>query len=125
MRARVLVPALLAAIVLTSARAADWPCFRGPNRNGVLAEKLDLLPGGAKKLWEVEVGKGNGGPAIAGGRVFISASKSERGIAWTPGTVSDIGSMPNSSRRTLAHSSYWRIAAGRFPCFTWHRIRAR
>ena len=78
---KLLVPALLAAVALSPALAADWPFFRGPNRNGILAEKLDLLPGGAKKLWEAEVGKGNGGPAIAGRRVFISASKPDRGIA--------------------------------------------
>src|SRR5687767_5615658 len=78
---KLLVPALLAVVALTPARAADWPSFRGPNRNGILAEKLDLLPGGPKKVWEAQIGNGNGGPAIAGRHVFIGASKPDRGIA--------------------------------------------
>ena len=37
-------------LATTSALAADWPFFRGPNRNGILDEKLELLPGGPKKI---------------------------------------------------------------------------
>jgi outer membrane protein assembly factor BamB len=60
--------------------AADWPHYRGPNRNGIVNEKLDLLPDGAKKQWETEVGNGNGGIAIAGGRAYTGARKPDDGI---------------------------------------------
>ncbi len=54
--------------------AADWPQWMGPTRDGVWAETglLDTLPaGGPKKLWSVPVGGGYGGPAVAGGKVYV------------------------------------------------------
>jgi outer membrane protein assembly factor BamB len=54
--------------------AADWPCFRGPNHNGTLAEKLTLIGGDPVVVWKAQVGKGNCSVSIAGGRLFTAAT---------------------------------------------------
>ncbi|MDB5307020.1 MAG: hypothetical protein JWO38_1222 [Gemmataceae bacterium] len=59
---------------LTLAPAADWPQWRGPNRDGVapgadLPAKWPAEPPAPK--WKAFVGEGYSGPAVAGGKVFI------------------------------------------------------
>lgn len=53
----------------------EWPCFRGPRRDGIAREEKGLLeawpPGGPKLLWSVEVGEGYAGPAVRDGCVFL------------------------------------------------------
>jgi len=64
---------LAAFLVWRSARAADWPQFRGPNHDGVSAEDggLEKWPDhGPKVLWKANVGQGYSGIAISGGRLF-------------------------------------------------------
>jgi outer membrane protein assembly factor BamB len=56
-----------------AAAPADWPCFRGPNRNGVIAEKLTLRAGGPRQVWTGQVGHGHGSMAVVGGRLFVVA----------------------------------------------------
>ena len=72
---------LSACILLTLAgvaAAADWPQWRGPNRDGKSAETglLKGFPeGGPKLLWSVtdpeSIGTGYGTPAIVKGRLYI------------------------------------------------------
>ena len=54
--------------------AADWPQWRGPNRNGVAAEKLDLSEwpedGPPRVAWRAEVGKGHAAVSVLGGRAY-------------------------------------------------------
>lgn len=54
--------------------AKDWPCFRGPNHDGTLAEKFALVDGEPKVLWRVKVGRGNSSLALVGGRLFTAAA---------------------------------------------------
>lgn len=59
--------------------AADWPQWRGPNRNGISAE-TGLLPQwpkeGPKLLWQVsDAGSGYSTPAVAGGRFYLLSSE--------------------------------------------------
>lgn len=58
-----------------SAVSGSWPCFRGPNRDGISRESVPLArqwpPGGPPVLWTVELGPGHAGPAVADGRVFV------------------------------------------------------
>src|SRR5437016_9693401 len=72
MKAAVALAVLLA---VTAARAADWPQWRGPNRDAVSRETglLQEWPaGGPKVMWTShEAGRGFGGPAVVGGRVYI------------------------------------------------------
>lgn len=66
---------LLASLaVATSARAADWPRFLGPDANGISTETglLDTLPaGGPPKLWSRAVGTGYSAPSLMGGRLVL------------------------------------------------------
>src|SRR5256884_1048882 len=64
--------AVLAAFCL---RADDWPQWLGPQRDGVWRETgivAKFPPGGPKVLWRQPVGQGYAGPAVAGGRVFVT-----------------------------------------------------
>src|SRR5438093_526304 len=56
-------------------QADDWPQWLGPQRDGVWREKgiLEKFPkDGPKILWRTEIGEGYAGPAVAGGRVYIT-----------------------------------------------------
>lgn len=72
------MPRLLLALALTlslalSLRAADWPTFLGPTRDGASAEKGILSPWpktGLKKVWECELGIGFAPPVTSGGKLF-------------------------------------------------------
>ena len=47
----------------------------GPNRDGVWTETgiVEKFPaGGPKKLWRAPVGGGYAGPAVAGGKVYVT-----------------------------------------------------
>jgi len=78
-----LVPLLLAAGLTGSffANAADWPQWRGPNRDAVVKDpnhKLDKLPAEPKVLWKIDAGPGQSSPVVAGGRVvFLDAQKDQ------------------------------------------------
>lgn len=55
--------------------AADWPQWRGPNRDGVWAEAgiRDSLPtNGLVPKWKVPVGYGYSSPVIADGKLYLS-----------------------------------------------------
>jgi len=64
-------------ILLTAwlAAGADWPQFRGPNRDGIWNETgiLESFPReGLKIQWRQPVGGGFSSPVVAQGRVFVS-----------------------------------------------------
>ena len=72
---RNLVFGLSAFLCLASARADDWPQWRGPNRDGVWREDglVERFAGSQLKLrWQADVGSGYSGPTVAGGRVFVT-----------------------------------------------------
>jgi len=60
-----------------NAQPADWPCYRGPNRNGVTDEIgwTASWDGEPKILWRAEVGQGFSGFAVAGGRAYTMGGK--------------------------------------------------
>ena len=67
--------ALCLALAAAAARADDWPQWLGPQRDGVWRETglLDRFPaGGPKVLWRAKIGGGYAGPAVAGGRVYVT-----------------------------------------------------
>ena len=56
-------------------KADDWPQWLGPKRDGVWRESgvLDKFPeGGPKVLWRAKIAAGYAGPAVAGGRVYVT-----------------------------------------------------
>ncbi len=69
---------LAAAVLLVCAGAAaadDWPQWLGPRRDGVWREDgiLDKFPpGGPTVRWRTPLGGGYAGPAVSGGRVYVT-----------------------------------------------------
>src|SRR5438105_2221543 len=75
-------PWLIAALALSlsftraqNLKAADWPQWRGPNRDakaaGFAAPKT--WPKELTQKWKVTVGEGDSTPALAGGKLYVFA----------------------------------------------------
>src|SRR5881409_3434438 len=66
----------LAASAAFSLHADDWPQWLGPQRDGVWRETgiLEKIPpAGPKVLWRYQaLGGGYAGPAVAGGKVYVT-----------------------------------------------------
>ncbi len=64
-------------VLIHAVEAGDWPQWRGINRDGLVQSEKPLLqlPAKPKKLWQVSVGKGQGGLVIAGGRLAMCHEK--------------------------------------------------
>jgi outer membrane protein assembly factor BamB len=53
--------------------ATDWPCYRGPNANGISNEtgwRTDWDKTPPKQLWTLNVGKGYSSVAVVGGKLY-------------------------------------------------------
>ena len=75
MKRKVLLLSILLALSISSILAEDWPEWRGRERAGVWKESgiLATFPaGGLKVRWRTPVRSGFSGPAVAGGRVFVT-----------------------------------------------------
>jgi outer membrane protein assembly factor BamB len=62
-------------LIVSFVRADDWPQWLGPKRDGVWRETgiLDKFPeGGPKVKWRADIGAGYSGPAVAGGKVYVT-----------------------------------------------------
>ena len=62
---------LLAVLFASAVRAADWPHWRGPDRNGISKEtnwKSDWPDDGPPVLWKSEAGIGFASFSVADGR---------------------------------------------------------
>src|SRR5262245_55210295 len=72
---KLLLPSLLlGTLTALSVRADDWPCFRGPSRDGRSAEK-GLLASWPKEgpslVWKIkDAGEGLSGVSIVGGKLY-------------------------------------------------------
>src|ERR1700722_19397105 len=65
----------LIVLLPTLAHADDWPQWLGPKRDGVWRETGILAkfpPGGPKILWRTPGGGGSAGPAVSGGKVYLT-----------------------------------------------------
>lgn len=81
-RARVL---LVVSLSLISARADDWPQWRGPNRDGISREtgwRADWPAEGPKKIWEADIGVGFSSMSVANGRLFTMGNVNETDVIW-------------------------------------------
>src|SRR5262249_48253648 len=62
-----------------AARAADWPQFRGPNRDAVSPEKgllAEWPKAGPPLAWTYkDAGIGYSGPAVGGGRLYLAGAR--------------------------------------------------
>jgi outer membrane protein assembly factor BamB len=88
--------ALLAVFALASASwSADWPNWRGPNRDGAAPGVRVPAQWPAKppqEKWKAFVGLGYSGPAVADGKVFIMGrvEKNERCLAFEADTGKEL-----------------------------------
>jgi len=81
-----LVVAGLSLVFTLSAGAADWPQFRGANRDGKSAD-TGLLKEWPKEgpalAWKIKgLGGGYSGPSIAAGRIFGMSHRGEDNVVW-------------------------------------------
>jgi outer membrane protein assembly factor BamB len=69
-------PFVQSAFAAPAAKAApaDWPCFRGPNHNGILDERIMPLGSRPRKIWELNANRGNASFAVAANRLYTFGS---------------------------------------------------
>lgn len=74
-------PLVLLVILIASGLgfAADWPQWRGPNRDGRTSDFAapSTWPKALKEEWKVTVGSGHSSPVVADGRVYVFARQAE------------------------------------------------
>lgn len=90
-------------LVSTTARLAadDWPQWLGPGRDAVWRERgiLERFPaGGPKVRWRAPVNPGFSGPAVAGGRVFVTDRKLAKGAKVNEEDPFDLSVVAGSER---------------------------
>lgn len=71
---RLALGVLVALLTLTPVTSAqEWTQWRGPGRDGFVAEKSAPAPWPQQlqRIWRVEVGEGYSSPVVAGGRAFV------------------------------------------------------
>src|SRR5437763_16600588 len=81
MRSRVLSACLFVGVaaaflwLAAAAPSADWPQWRGPNRDGVVhgVKVPEKWPKALKEEWKVPVGEGISSPVVVGDRAFVFA----------------------------------------------------
>jgi len=77
-RASAFVCISVLALTARAATAEDWPEWRGKGRIGVWTETgiVDRFPdGGPPVRWRTPINQGYAGPAVAGGRVFVTDAR--------------------------------------------------
>jgi outer membrane protein assembly factor BamB len=87
-------------MLLAAVRADDWPQWLGPKRDGVWRETglVEKFPaGGPKVRWRAPVGQGYSGPAVAGGRVYLTDQVLPPGTR-NPGNPFGRGELPCKER---------------------------
>lgn len=65
--------------------AADWPQWRGPNRDGISTEKgwsTSWETAGPKRLWERKVGIGYSSMSVKDGRVYTMGNTDDVDAVW-------------------------------------------
>lgn len=91
-----------------TAAAADWPQWRGPERDGISKEKgvLTDWSQAPKKLWQVSTPGGSyAGPAVAGSVIYITGS-SGAGKARV-GTLCALNAADGSNKWQVAYGPEW------------------
>lgn len=71
----------LVLVLAVPARADDWPCWRGPTRDGISAEKgwLDQWPAkGPPVAWKASVGTGFAAVSVAKGRLYTLGNDDDK-----------------------------------------------
>jgi len=86
MKAKVMLIAVVLMVVACSSLAADWPQWRGQNRDGKSADTglLKEWPNDGPPLaWKIDkLGGGYTAPSIADGRIFGMSNRGEDEVVW-------------------------------------------
>lgn len=74
--------ALLLASTTLATTIADWPQWRGPNRDGLVSGVAipRRWPKELKQEWKVTVGVGHSTPVVANGRIYVFARQGEEEV---------------------------------------------
>ncbi|HYV36716.1 MAG TPA: PQQ-binding-like beta-propeller repeat protein [Gemmataceae bacterium] len=64
-------PLALLMLATSTAAAADWPQWLGPNRDGATAEKVAPWKGQLIVAWRKAVGEGHSSPVVSNGKVYL------------------------------------------------------
>ncbi len=96
MRDSMILTTVISCLAATSlVRADDWPQWLGPQRDAVWRESgiVESIPeSGLPVKWRVRVGGGYSGPAVVGGRVYLSDYELEEGtLINNPGGRNELG----------------------------------
>ena len=69
----------LAAVMLSLPLAADWPQWRGPNRDGVTRDFVapTTWPATLKETWKTTIGEGHSSPVTSEGKIYVLARQAE------------------------------------------------
>ena len=70
------------ALILVLPLAADWPQWRGTNRDGVTRDFAapSIWPATLKESWKVTVGEGHSSPVTSEGRIYVLARQGEEEV---------------------------------------------
>jgi outer membrane protein assembly factor BamB len=62
--------------------AQDWPQWRGPNRDGVVASFTapNVWPEKLKTIWKIQVGIGHSSPVVVGRRIYLHSRQEENEV---------------------------------------------
>jgi len=73
---------LVAALASVPSAAADWPQWRGPNRDAVVSDASipSTWPKALKEEWRVTVGVGHSSPVLSNGRLYVFARQGEEEV---------------------------------------------
>ncbi|MGZ5520024.1 MAG: PQQ-binding-like beta-propeller repeat protein [Limisphaerales bacterium] len=77
------VIAILLSVLAVESRAADWPQFLGPTRNGISAEtnlSATWLAEGPPVVWKKKIGAGFSGPVVASNRLILFHRQTDKEI---------------------------------------------
>jgi outer membrane protein assembly factor BamB len=75
---------VIAVFLASHLAAADWPQWRGPDRNGISSEKVSAAwpAGGSRVLWRASVGTGFSSISVSRGRVYTMGNTNNEDTVW-------------------------------------------
>lgn len=78
------LPAIVSLLLLASARAEDWPCFRGPNHDGVSPQKIASLDWvkEPKVIWRRTLGRAFSSFAIVEDRLYTCGEENREQVIY-------------------------------------------
>ena len=73
------IMAALACASVVSVAAQDWPQWRGPGRDGAVAQFAEpaAWPAALTRRWQMEIGSGYAAPVVVGDRVYAFSRERE------------------------------------------------